>query len=767
MNEWVAFPGARHPRLWIGPGDTVNNGLRLYGPYSRYGIAAKRVLCALPESAARRVLAKVRTPTELARMEHLAAQVRALLNEAAATVSLSPGTTGPDQKLTAQVTVRGQVIAYVKLAETAATAALLRQERDTLVDLQSRSTPAFAMPRLLAFREDDALTALAQSAAPAGSSPAPLNLSAVGVAVLRQLASFASGQRDLAEVLDPAQRQTTGSRLQAYRFLKTCFSSRPVRTAFAHGDLAPWNLLCQPDGVYYLFDWEYARPTHPLLTDLLHYLFMPACLICRQEPRGAVDTVSQRLCHQDVRSFLQALDIGPEDVPAYFLLYLLGLERRHVRLGGRQQADFLGACLHRVLLSMGHRDERPRVLVSAYACEPCVGSEPGVGWQMVQAISARHEAWVMTRKNNQAVIERALATSPNSNLHFVYVDLPRWARFWKKGDRGVRTYYYLWQLRAWWDARRLCREVRFDLSHHVTFVNDWLFTFLALLPLPFIWGPIGSHPLTPRALAFDRRSFLADQLRFGFQHILRVIDPLFWLSLARATLVIGIDRTVFDRLPLRLVSPHRRLIHTAIGVEQLVDVSTTRGLRAGGINVLSVGRLVPIKGFHLTIAAFARLAYAMPHAHLVIIGNGFLLGPLQQYARKLNISDRIEFRKWGPRQAVLSAMREADVFLFPSFEGGGMVVLEAFSCGLPVVCLDYGGPGAMMTRGAGIAVTAGSKEETVATLTDALTHYAAYPDERRGAGAAARRHVSEHYFWSSRAATLVDWYTRALVLDRI
>lgn len=42
-------------------------------------------------------------------------------------------------------------------------------------------------------------------------------------------------------------------------------------------------------------------------------------------------------------------------------------------------------------------------------------------------------------------------------------------------------------------------------------------------------------------------------------------------------------------------------------------------------------------------------------------------------------------------------MNKSDIFLFPSFEGGGMVVLEAMAAGLPVVCLDYGGPGEMVT----------------------------------------------------------------------
>src|SRR5690348_11644402 len=135
---------------------------------------------------------------------------------------------------------------------------------------------------------------------------------------------------------------------------------------------------------------------------------------------------------------------------------------------------------------------RRRVLMIAYACQPGRGSEPGVGWRMCEAVSREHDVWVVTRKNNRDDIEAALRDQPNPHVHFHYADLPRWACFWKKGERGIRLYYYLWQFAMLRTARQLTRRVQFDLAHHVTFVNDYFFTGLALLGLPFVWGPIGS-----------------------------------------------------------------------------------------------------------------------------------------------------------------------------------------------------------------------------------------------------------------------------------
>src|SRR5439155_25552362 len=124
--------------------------------------------------------------------------------------------------------------------------------------------------------------------------------------------------------------------------------------------------------------------------------------------------------------------------------------------------------------------QRLRVLLSAYACEPGAGSEPGVGWNWARQVSRSHEVWVLTRANNRLAIESALAEDPIDGAHFVYFDLPRWLRFWKKGQSGVRLYYYLWQVGSYCVARRLHRELNFHVVHHVTFVKYWMPSFLYL-----------------------------------------------------------------------------------------------------------------------------------------------------------------------------------------------------------------------------------------------------------------------------------------------
>src|SRR6266516_2036092 len=116
---------------------------------------------------------------------------------------------------------------------------------------------------------------------------------------------------------------------------------------------------------------------------------------------------------------------------------------------------------------------RPKILVSAYACEPDKGSEPGVGWNWVREIARFHRVWVITRSNNQPGIQQALLEQPMHGVHWTYFDLPRSLRFWKRGQLGTHLYYYLWQVGAYHLGRKMEEEICFDLIHHVTFGKYW------------------------------------------------------------------------------------------------------------------------------------------------------------------------------------------------------------------------------------------------------------------------------------------------------
>jgi hypothetical protein len=67
-----------------------------------------------------------------------------------------------------------------------------------------------------------------------------------------------------------------------------------------------------------------------------------------------------------------------------------------------------------------------------------------------------------------------------------------------------------------------------------------------------------------------------------------------------------------------------------------------------------------------------------------------------------------------------SPLHEHDVFLFPSLhDTGGLAVLEAMCAGLPAVCLDVAGPGALVREQCGVKVPLGSRGEVILGLAKA------------------------------------------------
>src|SRR5437764_2674382 len=183
---------------------------------------------------------------------------------------------------------------------------------------------------------------------------------------------------------------------------------------------------------------------------------------------------------------------------------------------------------------------RLRVLASAYSCEPNKGSEPGVGWNWVLQIAKFSDVWVLTRTANRQAIEQELLVNPTPNVRWIFLDLPRWARLWKRGNRGVHLYYFLWQIQAYLTARRLHRVVRFDIAHHLTFVNYWLPSFLPLLPVKFIWGPVGGGESAPRAFRqqLSIRAKLYEYAR-DFARLLTRINPLSRIAASRVAVALS------------------------------------------------------------------------------------------------------------------------------------------------------------------------------------------------------------------------------------
>jgi glycosyltransferase involved in cell wall biosynthesis len=98
-------------------------------------------------------------------------------------------------------------------------------------------------------------------------------------------------------------------------------------------------------------------------------------------------------------------------------------------------------------------------------------------------------------------------------------------------------------------------------------------------------------------------------------------------------------------------------------------------------------------------------------------------------------------------------------FVFPSLhDAGPQVVLEAYGHGLPVICLDIGGPAQLLPDGCGfkISVRGRSSHEVVSSLSQAMGRFIIEPD--------LRRRMSDACIAAARERTWQKLVTRAYAL---
>jgi glycosyltransferase involved in cell wall biosynthesis len=411
---------------------------------------------------------------------------------------------------------------------------------------------------------------------------------------------------------------------------------------------------------------------------------------------------------------------------------------------------------------------RLRILLSAYACEPGKGSEPGNGWNWAKELSRYEDVWVLTRANNRPSIESAVAAHPLPNAHFVYLDLPRWARFWKKGSRGLRAYYYLWQVFAYRIARQLHREVRFEVIHHVSFATYVFPSFLSFLPVPFVWGPVGGGETIPASLAqsFGTRRRIDEFLR-NLRRKLGELDPFVRRTAAKAVFIAATTADTQERLA-ALGRPDADIIpHAALCDEDLSLLEELSHRTEGPFRVLTVGRMVQFKAHDLGLRAFAKLLSRYPESEYWIVGDGPERSRLAKMARTLGIADRAIFLGALPRDEVFVKLGDCDVMLFPSLhDSSGWASIEAMAAGRPVVCLDLGGPALQVAEDRGIKVPADSMQQIVTDLGTALIRLADDPSLRMRLGCAARSYVREHHKWARVVQDFSDAYHRLLSSGR-
>lgn len=417
---------------------------------------------------------------------------------------------------------------------------------------------------------------------------------------------------------------------------------------------------------------------------------------------------------------------------------------------------------------------RLKVLVSAYACSPYKGSEPGVGWGFVSELAKHHDLWVIVEDEKfRADIEQYLAEHPDFRQHvffyFIRKVRNRWLR--KLWPPSYYWYYRRWHQDAYRLAQQLHHEVGFDLVHQLTMVGFREPGYLWKLGIPFVWGPVGGMGLFPwRFLpvvgGYGALYYLGYNL-FNWLHINFLVRPRQAGKAAASGSANGlIAATPENRDGAAKYWGCASTVLAEVGLprEPMLQIRA----RAAGepLRLVWTGLHIPRKALNLALQALSRLP-ADVDWELHVLGKGRQSATWQRLSEELGIGTRCHFHGWMPREPALEVMQATHGMVITSLRDlTSTVTVEALALGLPIICLDHCGFAEVVNEHCGIKIPVTTPGEVVAAMARAVEQLARDENKRRTLARGALQRARD-FAWEEKARVIDRIYRAKVVGDGI
>ncbi len=405
--------------------------------------------------------------------------------------------------------------------------------------------------------------------------------------------------------------------------------------------------------------------------------------------------------------------------------------------------------------------EKTKIFVSAYACEPGLGSEIGVGWHWVLEMSKHFELWVLTRESNRGTIEPWIAVHPEfSGIHFLYFDLPKWARFWKKGLRGVRTYYNIWQVCTNRIVKHTMRENGIKVFHHLTYGNVlWKVSSYGQKQF-FVWGPVGGLETIPAEYSrhYECKSRIIERVRRLAVKALP-LNSGFKKRCKNADLMLCKTEITRDLIPAK--DRERAVLFTDVAVEKQPTIANADSKANNTVEFVTVGRLDAWRGFDLVIESFARVAKTNRNLHLSIVGKGADKQRLKGIAESLGVQEQVTFTGNVPMDEYYRLIAASDVVVNASLKEGAVTVsFDSMAMGKPLICLDTTGYTRYFSNEYAVVIPRTGREEVINNLAAAMERMT-NADERKTIGEKAKN-AGAQFTWTARGEEYKELLMRKL-----
>jgi glycosyltransferase involved in cell wall biosynthesis len=336
-----------------------------------------------------------------------------------------------------------------------------------------------------------------------------------------------------------------------------------------------------------------------------------------------------------------------------------------------------------------------KIMVSAFACDPTLGSEPGVGWHWIIEMSKYYELWVLTVREDHGSIEKKVSSyigekgTSADNIHFIFYDIPFLYKFKSKNIMLMRIYYCLWQKFSNKIIKKIMRENGISVFHLLTYGNMiWPISKFGQQNT-FIWGPTGGMDTIERS--YCTHYSLKSK---AFEAFRRVLIFLYRNSLTfnskckHAALIICKAQSAYVSIPAKY--RNKAVIFTDVASATNIEEPCIK--TGNKLIFVSSGRLDSWRGFDFLIEAFAKCHSVNPNIELYIIGNGTERKKLASLIKKSEATNYIYLTGEVSMEEYEKKVRDADVIVNTCLKEGG--VTSSFDCvkfGKPLICVDTGG----------------------------------------------------------------------------
>lgn len=395
------------------------------------------------------------------------------------------------------------------------------------------------------------------------------------------------------------------------------------------------------------------------------------------------------------------------------------------------------------------------ILISSYLVDKDDVSEPQQSYEWIVRLAKFARLWVVTRGSR---LRPECGLEGHGNIRLILLESK--FKFNKSSpfDQVVQPGYIEFFFAARKAIKHITKENNIHLGHHLSpFSIRYPSPFLGL-NLPFIIGPLSGGMRPPPVLneLYGREQKL---------YLLRHLDRL------RELIDIPLRKTFRQANRVVITAPYmKEIVHLAavkkqdvipaIGIMLPTSVSR-RDSTSDIIKFIFVGRIVASKGIELIIEA-ASLISAQNFV-IDIFGTGNLLENYQQMVSSRGLDKHIRFHGFKRFEVNSKHYQYSDVLIMPSLkEPAGITLLEGMAAGLPVICVDSGGPSHSVDHNCGIKIPLSCKKNMVNDLSKGMISLIENKALREKMGRCSRERVEKYFSWEVIIPQMVTLYREVI-----